>query len=69
MKLATKIRVLRAIKQWSQKKLAEVLKADWTSISAWENGKRFPHYATAKRLEGLHKEAMETADNDFDKTV
>jgi DNA-binding XRE family transcriptional regulator len=58
MDLATKVRLLRAAKKWSQKELAKKIGVDWTSISSWENGKRFPHYTTAQKIEELYKEAM-----------
>lgn len=56
--LATKVRLLRAAKNWSQKELAKKIGVDWTSISSWENGKRFPHYTTAQKIEELYKEVM-----------
>jgi DNA-binding XRE family transcriptional regulator len=58
MDFPTKVRVLRAIKKWSQKELATKIGVDWTTVSAWENGKRLPHYTASQKIEDLVKQAM-----------
>jgi DNA-binding XRE family transcriptional regulator len=62
MDFPTKVRVLRAIKKWSQKELAEKINVSWETISAWENAKRSPHYIAAQKIEKLVKEAMNEVD-------
>ncbi len=59
MDFAAKCRIVRAAKAWGQKALAKAIGVDWTTISAWENGKRGPHYAAVQKIEKLFKEVQE----------
>lgn len=52
---ATKCRIIRAARDWSQGDLAKAVGVNWTTISAWENGKRKPHYIPAQ-IEKLFEE-------------
>lgn len=56
MDIATRLRVMRAKKRWSQKELADQIGVAWTSISRWENNKAQPHKLALKRIEELEKE-------------
>ncbi len=57
MDLPTKIRVIRAVKNWKQADLAKALGVNWTTVSSWENGKSGPHYAVSQKVEKLYEEA------------
>lgn len=60
---ATKCRIVRAVKNWTQADLAKEIGVDWSTISAWENNRRRRMADTTEKVEVLFREAKETINN------
>ena len=58
MDFPTKVRMVRAANNWTQAELGKKIGVDWTTVSAWENKKRDPHYAAAQKVEELFRKMM-----------
>ena len=55
---ATKVKMVRAANNWTQAELAKQIDVDWTTVSAWENKKRDPHYAAAQKIDELFQKMI-----------
>ncbi|MHC5229196.1 helix-turn-helix domain-containing protein [Enterococcus sp. LJL99] len=53
MSISEKIKVLRIEKEWSQKKLAEMLNVSSQAISNWERGQSYPDISNIIQLSDL----------------
>ncbi len=56
---ATKCRVIRAVRNWTQTDLGKAVGVDWSTISAWENSRRRRMADTTEKVEKLFKESQE----------
>ena len=58
MDFATKVRVLRAIRNWSHVELSKKIGVQWRTVSLWETGKSSPQFSSVEKIDKLLKEAL-----------